>query len=97
MVAVALCRASDQGASLLRQRLVEDRPAPVNVGIYGVMEVRHGNTRIRLMQAFEKFQARWYIGFDSTLVLTVKFGKPQRCHRPKINIGFKVLESADGS
>lgn len=76
MVAVALCRASDQGASLLRQRLVEDRPAPDNVGIYGVMEVRHGNTRIRLMHAFEKFQARWYIGFDSTLVLTVKFGKP---------------------
>ena len=30
-------------------------------------------------------------------LLTVKFGKPRSHHRPKVSIGFRVLESADGN
>ena len=31
------------------------------------------------------------------LVLTSKFGKPRNCHRPRVSIGFRVLESAEGN
>jgi hypothetical protein len=34
---------------------------------------------------------------DSADVLTVKFGKPRSHHRPRVSIGFRVLESADGN